>query len=417
LELADGRLAPYAAFIRSLYDQVKQSQQVFQVYATYYRKEFQLIAEASGFALDGEEIDRRSEENQRELLDVLESSNPVIKQLLDIQAETMTVLPNGAFSQKLTMDAAGLLATVFNPAGASYVHLGNDRASHVLGAERSDVLTGRSGNDLLQGNDGDDTLVGGKGDDTLGGGSGNDRNWGSEGNDYLVGGIGSDLVFGGTGVDTAVYDQPAADYHLVSYGGTIGVLSVHSLERDRLQGIEKIEFADKMIDSGSAVPFNALEYIARYRDLMAASGVNGIVGLNHFIDNGFAEGRRVTFDSLCYIASYGDFIQSLGSDTEAAARHYVRYGAHEGREATFDALKYIASCGDLIRTLGDNVHAAEQHWIEYGSREGRLISFDSRLYLSNCAGLRVALGQDQEAATEHYIQHGFREGRDVNFNP
>jgi hypothetical protein len=118
------------------------------------------------------------------------------------------------------------------------------------------------------------------------------------------------------------------------------------------------------------------------------------------------------FDGLQYIASYDDLIQAFGADPAAGFVHYHLHGAGEGRSVTFDGLEYIASYDDLIRTLGANADRGASHFITYGEAEGRARDrFDAEQYLANYPDLRAVFGHDTEAATVHFIDYGHDEGR------
>jgi Ca2+-binding RTX toxin-like protein len=114
-----------------------------------------------------------------------------------------------------------------------------DRAPE-LGAYGSDRLYGDAGRDTLYGGSGSDFLSGGADDDALHGGRGNDR---------LEGGAGSDTVDGGPGLDFAVFEHPRSSY---SIAGDLSRLTVGGEDGvDVLSGIERLQFADCLIVSGS----------------------------------------------------------------------------------------------------------------------------------------------------------------------
>ena len=199
--------------------------------------------------------------------------------------------------------------------------------------------------------------------------------------------------------------------------------------------------------------FNGLEYIASYRDLIAAFGANKAAGESHYNSNGRSEGRVVSFDGLEYIASYADLSAAFGPNEDAGAAHYIQTGQREGRVVTFDGLEYIASYADLRTAFGANGDAGSIHFITSGRAEGRVTTFDgleyiasycrsrecvrrqlrrrgrrtsspqvpregrdsdsfsAYHYLHNYADLEAAFGNNVEAATSHYITNGRLEGR------
>ena len=166
---------------------------------------------------------------------------------------------------------------------------------------------------------GADTLTWTDGPAWLDGGAGNDVLTTGAFNDMLRGGPGNDLLIGGAGADTALYDSPAGAYTVVSYNGTVAVLS-HGIDgNDRLQGIETIQFGDRSLATAAAATFDALAYIASWPDLIQASGLNPQSGFDHYVDSGFAEGRSISFDAFEYIASNGDLIAAFGLNPLAAS--------------------------------------------------------------------------------------------------
>jgi hypothetical protein len=86
------------------------------------------------------------------------------------------------------------------------------------------------------------------------------------------------------------------------------------------------------VREGRSTVFDGLQYIASYRDLVAAFGPNEHAGAAHFITYGDAEGRgRDQFDAAQYLANYDDLRAAFGSDEEAATIHFITHGLAEGR--------------------------------------------------------------------------------------
>ncbi|MGD9508973.1 MAG: choice-of-anchor Q domain-containing protein, partial [Geminicoccaceae bacterium] len=160
-------------------------------------------------------------------------------------------------------------------------------------------------------------------------------------------------------------------------------------------------------------PFDGLEYIASYPDLIRALGA---AGTRHYQLHGQAEGRTVGFDGLAYIASYADLIRQLGVDRDAGASHFIGYGYEEGRTVTFHPLDYIASYTDLTAAFGANPEAGSSHFITYGAEEGRHAGFDGLEYVASYDDLIAALGADRDAGSTHFIVDGAAEGRQVSFD-
>ena len=88
----------------------------------------------------------------------------------------------------------------------------------------------------------------------LDGGDGNDRISGAGGDDLLMGGRGDDLIDGGAGVDTALYAGKAADYRVSLSGGEVVVEALNGGREgvDRLTGVEKLRFADAVVNAPAA---------------------------------------------------------------------------------------------------------------------------------------------------------------------
>jgi serralysin len=266
-----------------------------------------------------------------------------------------------------------------------------------------------SGNDVISGN----SLQ-----DIVSGFAGNDAIYGNGGNDYLEGNLGNDTLDGGSGFDTAVYSAARANYDIVTWAGTTGVISKGGTPDgvDKLVGVEQLYFfADRFINT-PAENFRPLDYIASYADLSTALGTNASAGFDHYLFSGAREGRVVTFNGLEYIASYSDLMNAFGASADAGAAHYIQAGRFEGRHATFDSLAYLASYTDLMNAFGSNADAGASHYIQGGRFEGRHPSFDGLEYIASYGDLIKAFGSNVDAATTHYITNGRFEGRHVTFD-
>jgi hypothetical protein len=262
-------------------------------------------------------------------------------------------------------------------------------------------------------------------DDSIAGSTGSDTLVGYGGNDAIRGRGGNDVIDGGVGVDTAIFAGRSTDYRLLSYGGAVAVLPVSATSgayaadgTDQLLNVESVRFdGDGVVAAvDSASPFQALQYIASYWDLMQAFGATGAAGFNHYVVAGFAEGRTVTFHGLEYIASYGDLANAFGANADAGAGHYIQAGRFEGRTVSFDGFEYIASYGDLIKAFGASADAGAGHYIQAGRFEGRHVTFDGLEYIASYGDLIKALGANADAGAKHYIGPGHTEGRHVTFD-
>jgi hypothetical protein len=98
---------------------------------------------------------------------------------------------------------------------------------------------------------GDDWFTLGEQSDKVHGGAGNDVIQAGGGNDTLMGGSGDDVLGGGNGIDTAVFSGPRSRYALAttSNGFTVTDQTTGSAGegRDSLNGVERLQFADKRI--------------------------------------------------------------------------------------------------------------------------------------------------------------------------
>ena len=264
---------------------------------------------------------------------------------------------------------------------------------------------GTAGADVLNWTDAAAWLDGGYGDDRLTTGIFNDT---------LRGGPGNDTLNGGAGTDTVLYDSPASTYTAASYNGAVAVLN-HGLDGiDRLQGIEKIQFADRTLATAAVAAFDAWEYLASNTDVITVFGTNPQFGWDHYLGAGFNEGRATnSFDALEYIASNTDVLQTAGLDLNAAERHYVTNGFNEHRSTNgFDALEYLASNTDALQVHGLNLVAARQHYITNGFNEHRATnSFDALEYIASNTDVLQTAGLNLVAARQHYVTNGFNEHR------
>ena len=121
-----------------------------------------------------------------------------------------------------------------------------------------DVVDAQAGNDLVRGRGGNDLLEGGKGSDTLLGDAGNDVLRGAGGNDRLTGGAGNDVLVGGSGHDIAVEAGRFKDFSIKRTGSAFVVTDRYKADgdegRDRLTGVETLQFADRSLDLATGRP-------------------------------------------------------------------------------------------------------------------------------------------------------------------
>ncbi len=204
--------------------------------------------------------------------------------------------------------------------------------------------------------------------------------------------------------------------YIASYKDLIAAFGQPGFSTQAIQDEGAAHFISNGLSEGRTTTFNALDYIASYSDLAKAFGLNADAGAMHFIDYGLKEGRSISFDGLDYIASYKDLISAFGANEQAGAAHFISNGLSEGRTTTFDGLDYIASYADLTKAFGLNADAGAIHFITNGFKEGRSVSFDGLSYIANYTDLMQVFGANNDAGAAHYIQNGINEHRNTAFD-
>jgi hypothetical protein len=280
------------------------------------------------------------------------------------------------------------------------------------------------------------------------------------GADMIGGSPYPDLLDGGRGVDTAVFTASFLNADVqVSTSGVVVVTAADG--RDMLLGIERLRFADGVLDliDGRAAVDDRFYFSVRpdvwaadldaelhyerfgWREGMDPSGYfstsgylganadvsrAGIEPLHHYEQSGWKEGRDPSgaFDNELYLARNSD-IKAAGINPLV---HFLAHGQAEGRQAfaavgraqditsgSFDGQFYLLANPDVARAaISDgtsNTFAfAEQHFRTLGWREGRDPNalFNTDGYLDAYADVKAA-GIDPLA---HYDQFGWKEGRD-----
>ncbi|MYF01246.1 MAG: hypothetical protein F4234_13965 [Gammaproteobacteria bacterium] len=146
---------------------------------------------------------------------------------------------------QITVNFGTEIENLIGSASADFL-VGNRLDNEILGNDGNDRIFGQQGNDWLVGGAGDDELSGWTGRDALFGGPGDDLLEGGAGNDRLDGGAGSDRLSGGEGLDFAIYASDREHYAIESSSDYITVIESGALWRydDRLEGIERLDFAD-----------------------------------------------------------------------------------------------------------------------------------------------------------------------------
>ncbi|MFG1464192.1 choice-of-anchor I family protein [Xanthobacter sp. DSM 24535] len=235
---------------------------------------------------------------------------------------------------------------------------------------------------------------------------------GTDGDERFQLTAGDDVVRGSNGIDTAVFANNFAEFKFAFTTQGI-VVSGPSGTQDLLTGIEKLEFADRVIDGADSNPLvDDLFYLLSNPDVLAA----GLDAEAHYARFGAAEGRdpNAFFDTKGYLATNAD-VAKAGYDPLS---HFINSGAAEGRDpsAKFDAALYLAHNPDVAQSG----MTALAHYLQFGQAEGREIyqaigktlvnGFDAEYYVLN----NRDVAQADIDAYQHYLQYGIKEGRDPN---
>ncbi|HEY5722156.1 MAG TPA: Ig-like domain-containing protein [Allosphingosinicella sp.] len=222
------------------------------------------------------------------------------------------------------------------------------------GGNGNDVIYGGDGNDIIDGGNGEDTLYGGAGDDiihgnngidSLDGGAGNDQLFGDNGNDHIKGGAGDDLIDGMLGFDTAYYSGNIDEYTFFSAAGYLHVLHLGGIGadgHDRLRRIERIVFADRIIDLTGATnnrPVAVDDVVLIDEDTGTYSSGSASV-----LDNDFDfEGQALTVTGGTFTGAYGTL--TINSD---GTYSYVEFASNQALaqgQNVQDSFDYTVSDG------------------------------------------------------------------------
>ncbi len=153
----------------------------------------------------------------------------------------------------------------------------------ITGTSGNDTISGGNGVDIIYGGGGNDILSGGNGVDTLFGEDGDDQLSGDNGADNLNGGAGDDLIDGLNGFDTAYYSGLIEEYTFVSMAGYLHVIHLGGAGadgHDRLINVERLVFADRVINIGSGhnIPIAADDHVSIDEDTgLYNSGAGGVL--------------------------------------------------------------------------------------------------------------------------------------------
>ncbi len=220
---------------------------------------------------------------------------------------------------------------------------GNDDLSGDAG---NDTIDGGNGEDTIDGGAGDDELYGGNGVDTLFGGSGNDELYGENGNDHLTGGEGDDLIDGNNGFDTAYYSGNIGEYSFFSAAGYLHVLHLGGAGpdgHDQLIRVERLVFADRVIDIGSGKnrPVAGDDHVLIDEDTGTYNSGSASV-----LDNDFDfDGDPLTVTGGTFVGTYGTLTLNSDGTYSYTLNTAAVQGLDDGESVT-DTFTYVVSDND-----------------------------------------------------------------------
>jgi VCBS repeat-containing protein len=176
----------------------------------------------------------------------------------------------------------------------------------IYGTSGDDNLSGGNGKDTIYGGDGNDTISGGNGVDNLFGEGGNDTLTGDNGDDNMTGGAGDDLLDGKLGFDVAYYSGNIGEYSFFAAAGYLHILHLGGLGadgHDRLIGVERLVFADRVINigSGNNVPVAGDDHVSINEDTGTYSSGTASVKDNDYDFDGDA----MTVTAGTFVGTYG----------------------------------------------------------------------------------------------------------------
>ena len=168
---------------------------------------------------------------------------------------------------------------------------------------------GGNGKDTINGSSGDDIIYGGNGTDILFGNAGNDEIYGGNGDDDITGGAGDDLIDGNNGFDIVYFSGLIEEYAFVASAGYLHVLHLDGLGadgHDRLINVERLVFADRVINIGSGhnIPIAADDHVSIDEDThIYNSGAGGVLANDFDFD-----GDAMTVTAGTFTGTYGTLV-------------------------------------------------------------------------------------------------------------
>lgn len=214
-------------------------------------------------------------------------------------------------------------------------------------------------------------------------------------------GSGDETLVGGSGLDTAVFDGSVTQYTVridrSSRTATVTDSQAGRDGQDRLQSIERVEFAGQGFDlfnpPRTEVPqigklraflFDASYYLLSNPSL--ATTLTLATAADHYLATGAASGSKPNawFDAAYYANRWAD-LKGANLDPATLFMHYNLYGVWEGRSAgpsfdRYDGTRYLKDNPDVAAYvdayvadfLGSRSNGAIAHYVIYGAAEGRL---------------------------------------------
>jgi VCBS repeat-containing protein len=219
---------------------------------------------------------------------------------------------------------------------------GNDT---IAGGDGNDTILGGNGNDIVDGGDGNDTINGGNGNDIVLGGAGNDNLTGDNGDDDFTGGSGDDTIDGGNGFDIARYTGSISDYTFFNSGGYLHIVHLGGAGfdgHDRVRGVERLVFADRVINigSGNNKPVAVDDHVSITEDAGVYSSGAGSVKTNDFDFDGDA----LTVTPGVFVGTYGTLTLNANG-TYSYTLNAAAQALAQGQNAT-DSFNYTISDND-----------------------------------------------------------------------
>ncbi|WP_166041349.1 Ig-like domain-containing protein [Sphingosinicella sp. YJ22] len=226
------------------------------------------------------------------------------------------------------------------------------------GTSGDDILSGGNGKDKIYGGGGNDIISGGNGVDTLFGEDGDDQLTGDNGADHLTGGADDDILDGSNGFDTAYYSGNIGEYSFFTAAGYLHIVhqgGAGADGHDRVIRVERLVFADRVIDIGSGTnrPVAGDDHVFIDEDTPSYSSGTGSV-----LDNDFDfDGDALTVTGGTFVGTYGTLTLNADGTYSYTLNTAAVQGLDDGESVT-DTFTYVVSdndgsdTGDLVFHIG-----------------------------------------------------------------